>query len=250
MHDTAWLRFDDEGIPLPHHVRAAQRARLVIVPSAFAGSEVAAGLGIRPERIRVVHNGFDSSFSHAEPFTQPELASRGLPSLFLLHSGGCSKRKNLRLLAATWQRVASADPDLHLLLCGPSDARRTDLFVGLPRVLALGKVSRDLHVRLMATAMCVAVPSLYEGFGLPALEAMAAGTPVVAATGSSLEEVCGDAAMVVAPGAESFAEAILALRRDETLRVEYRSRGRQRALGFSWDESARQHEDIYQEALR
>jgi glycosyltransferase involved in cell wall biosynthesis len=249
VHDTSWLRFPDEGTPPAHYMRAARRAALVIVPSAFASSEVAAGLGIAADRLRVVHNGVDPRFAEAQPLRPAELTSLGLPLRFVLHSGGCSRRKNLPLLAAAWKRIADVDRDVHLVLCGPLDRRRDSVFAGLPRVHIAGNVHRDLHVRLTATAVCVVIPSLYEGFGLPAVEAMAAGSPVVAAAGSCLEEVCGDAALVVPPDAANFADAVLAVITYDALYDAYRRRGRERSLAFSWAESARLHEEIYLQAV-
>jgi glycosyltransferase involved in cell wall biosynthesis len=140
--------------------------------------------------------------------------------------------------------------DLHLVLCGPPDPRRNATFVGVPRVVYAGAVSRELHARLTATALCVVVPSTYEGFGLPALEAIGAGTPVVASAGSSLDEVCGEAALLVAPHDEDLAKGLTELAADEDLRRLKGELGRARSTQFNWETSAREHLRAYDDALR
>jgi len=98
----------------------------------------------------------------------------------------------------------------------------------------------------MAAAEGVVVPSIYEGFGLPALEGMAVGTPVVAAARGALPEVCGDAAVLVDPSVESLAGALIALGRHELDRPSLVSRGLQRASLFSWDRAAQDHLRVYE----
>ena len=104
---------------------------------------------------------------------------------------------------------------------------------------ALGYVAEEHLPGLYAGARAVVVPSLYEGFGLPCLEAMAAGTPVVASSATALPETCGDAALLVDPeDAEGFADALAGLVDDDELHARLRAAGAERAAGFSWERTA------------
>jgi len=136
------------------------------------------------------------------------------------------------------------------VLVGPSDERRDRLFGALSGTVRTGRLDAESVPRLMAAAAAVVVPSLYEGFGLPALEAMAAGVPVVAARRGALPEVCGDAALLVETDADSLAEGMVAvLARDAATdaRVE---RGRRRAEGFTWEASAAAHATLWRSQVR
>jgi glycosyltransferase involved in cell wall biosynthesis len=240
VHDLAPLRFPDEGeIPraAPDSLR---RARAVICPSQFAADEVRELLGVEAQ---VIHNGLDPAVWDEIPTSA--LVDPNLPEQFVLHSGGATKRKNLAALADAWHVVAAAHQAVELLLCGPPDSRRTALFADLPRVRLLGKVERSVHLALMSAATVVVVPSTYEGFGFPALEAMARGTAVVAAKAASLPEVCGDAALLAEPTADGLAAALTAVLDDPERRADLVARGADRARAFTWERSAQQHADVY-----
>lgn len=248
VHDLPPLRFDDEGTVPPWAARSARRARLIICPSAFAAEEVATLLG--QTRIRVVPNGVSETFRQT-PAAGPEVLARyGMQGRFVLHAGGATKRKNLAALAEAWRRMATSVPDVTLTMCGPPDPRRKDLFAGLPRVRWIGHLAQRDVAALMRVAAAVVVPSLYEGFGLPALEGMACGAPVVAADCGALPEVCGDAALLVAPTADALAEGIEAVLTDDVLAGRLRAAGPARAEPYTWEHAARATLAAYEEALR
>ena len=243
VHDLAPLRFTDEGSIPARAADSLRRARAVITPSQFAADEVRELYGVDA---RVIHNGLDPAvWDDPAP---DALAGVDVPARFVLQSGGVTKRKNLGALADAWNLVSAARPDVWLVLCGTPDSRRTALFADLPRVRLLGKVARPAHLALMSAAEVVVVPSTYEGFGFPALEAMARGTAVVAANCASLPEICGEAALLAEPTGDGLAEALSSVLGDETRRADLAARGPAQAKPFTWERSARAHAEVYQVA--
>ena len=247
VHDLAPLRYDDEGTIPRWAGRSARAARVVLCPSTFAAAEVRELLGV--VRTEVVPNGVASGLADVTPFSDAELATFGLRRPLVLHAGGATRRKNLQLLASAWTRVACAQPDAMLALCGPSQRRRDELFARVPRTRRLGFLGANHLPRLMRSASVVVIPSLYEGFGLPALEGMAAGVPVVAVARGALPEVCGDAAQLVPPDASAFADAISRALAggDDVKRLT--EAGRARAASFSWERTARETLAVYERVL-
>lgn len=247
-HDLPPLRFPDEGSIPPFVAPAARRARAIIVPSEFARLEIVELLGVSPSRIHVVPYGVAHTYA-----TPPEDPSddrlREIGGRFVIHAAGATQRKNLKALAGAWRVVAAEEPDVRLVLCGPQDPRRSEMFEPLDRTLLLGRIAPADVAWLMHRAAAVVVPSTYEGFGLPALEGMAAGVPVVAAEAGALPEVCGDAALLVPPTAADLAYGLLCVLRDETLADELRRKGVARAQEFSWSVAAQRHADVYRRAL-
>lgn len=246
IHDVVSWRFADEGRAPRDAADSARRAVAVVCPSQFSADEVAHRLGV--DAPVAIHNGVDPRFALADPIHSDRLTDLGIRSPFVLHAGGCSERKNLAGLAAAWPGVRSARPDVELVLVGPPDERRDRLFASLAGAVRTGRLDDDVVPRLMAAAAAVVVPSTYEGFGLPALEAMAAGVPVVAADRSSLPEVCGDAALLVEPDGPGLAEGLLAVLEGGPDTAKMVERGRTRASKFTWEASAAAHAALWRSA--
>lgn len=247
VHDLPPLRFDDEGRLPRWSIDSVRRSRLVICPSEFAAGEIRALLPVTA--VTVIPNGVGAAYRDAEPFTVDELNRHGVRAPFVLHAGGASRRKNLAGLAAAWRALSPELGEHQLALVGPPDQRRDAHFAGAERVVPLGYRDPSFVARLMASAAVVVVPSTYEGFGLPALEGMAAGTAVVAADAGALPEVCGDAARLVTPDADGIADGLRDVLTDAELRQALIARGRDRSRAFTWSRSAAAHVAAYDEAF-
>ncbi len=247
VHDTVAWRFPDEGTPEPFAAAEVHRARAVVSVSRFAADDVAERLGL--DHVHAIPNGVDPRFFDAAPLDPGTLATLGVTGRYVLHAGGSTQRKNLEGLAAAWPAVRSAHPDVTLVLSGPPSQRRDRLFGALPGAVRVGRVPDELVPGLVAGAAAVVVPSLYEGFGLPALEAMAAGVPLVAANRSSLPEVCGDAATLVEPDGPAIADGLVHALSGSSQVAAAVARGRERASGFTWDASAAAHAAVWRSVL-
>ncbi len=240
---------------------AARRARLILTPSEFVRAELGERLGVSPERVAAVPLGVDAAF-RSQPDPAPTLRRLGLDRRpYMLAVGTDSARKNLGLLDAIAPRLAAAGLDVaiaggrrgYLTTASPATARpsrrRPALAVRPPREpppapRRLGYVPEADLPGLYAGAAAFALPSLYEGFGLPCLEAMAAGTPVVASDRCALPETCGGAALHADPtDPEAFAAACLAAATDPATRERLTAAGRERAAAFTWDRTAERVDD-------
>ena len=234
--------------------RAIQSAERIIAVSHHTARDLAERLGTT-ERVRVVYNGVGAEF---RPAPEAEIAvaraAYGLDKPYILFLGTLEPRKNLGTLLRAFQIVRDRH-DVLLLLAG----RRGWLYQ--PILDAIGELGLRDDVRtvedakpddfpaLYSGAVAFAYPSLYEGFGLPPLEALACRTPTVVADTSSLPEVVGDAALLHPPtDHEALADALVRLLDDDALRAELRRRGPARAARFTWQEAARRTLDVYREA--
>lgn len=243
IHDVVPWIFSDEGRPPADGASSARRADVVICPSQFSVDEVTARFGV--SNAVAIPNGVSPEFLRAEPLPEARLAGLGIHRPFVLHAGGCTDRKNLAGLADAWALVHQVRPDVTLVLMGPANERRDRLFAPLPANLRIGWVDGSTARGLMASASAIVIPSLYEGFGLPALEGMAVGVPVVASDRSSLPEVCASDAYLVEPDGRGLAhgiEAALECGPDTTAMVE---RGRRRSAEFTWERSIAAHAAIW-----
>ncbi len=232
--------------------RSVKQARLVLADSAWTKRDVVQMLGIEQKSVRVVH------LAHPPECRAPAASEAvgalrerlGLPESYLLYYGGFDRRKAVDVLLSAYARVLAARLDVPpLVVAGTLPARTTETLYD-PRPLAsrlgisqrvhfVGRVAEEDKAALLTSAVLFVYPSIYEGFGLPPLEAMACGAPVIAARTSSIPEVCGSAALLVRPGdIASLAAAIMGLLDDAALRQELSRRGRQRASSFSWERTA------------
>jgi glycosyltransferase involved in cell wall biosynthesis len=213
--------------------RSVRSARLVIVPSAFVRDRAVELLGLDVAEIRVIHHGID----HERFSPGSEERER-----FLLYPARAWPHKNHERLYEAFALVQRERPELRLVLTGGGHTG------AVPEgVSALGNVAVKDLVSLYRRASALVFPSLYEGFGLPPLEAMACGCPVACSVAGSLPEVCGDAARYFAPDdPEEIAAAIEDVLADPGM---WRARGLLHAAGFTWERSAAAHEDVYRELL-
>ena len=211
----------------------ARRARLLITVSEFSKAELVVALGAAPEGVRVIPEGVDDRFS-PDADAAAARSAHGLSRPYVLAVGTVSARKNLGLLEPAAR--ALRDRDIELVVAGSDRGYLRGAPVSLRR---LGYVAEAHLPGLYAGALALAQPSRYEGFGLPCLEAMAAGTPVVAAASGALPETIGDAGLLVDPDdAAAFADALVAAACDEQLHEQLAAAGRRRADAFSWDRTA------------
>jgi glycosyltransferase involved in cell wall biosynthesis len=251
-----WFRFYARRTFGPR-VRAADA---VVTLSEAARSEICAVLGADPSRVFVVPCGVrqDLGTAVAPAVRQQVLERYRIDRPFLLTVGAAEPRKNLpRLLEAIAQLRASPETrDILLVHAGPPGWLLGDLAAlgaryGLgAHFRAVGEIPQEDLVALYQSAHAVAYPSLYEGFGLPVLEAMAAGTPVVTSNCSSMPEIAGDAAVLVDPqSVSSIADGIHQVWFDETLRRELIDRGQRRARRYTWEAAADATITIYERVL-
>jgi len=255
VHDIAFLRhpgaFSRRGIHF--HTKgldiARKEAAAIIVPSRFTHDELVRE-GMDPSRIHVIPHGIDIE-ENVDTTNDTEIISTlGVPKRYVLAVGTIEPRKNLPLLVRAVDSLRDKGEDLALVLVGP---RGWGEVKGLDKdfVYEVGRVSDDILNALMRQAICYCVPSVYEGFGMPALEAMARKTAVIASGVASLPEVVGDAGVLLDPlDSTAWANAIEKMSSDEKYRNEQAHKGLVRAKSFTWDSSARAHVAAYREALR
>jgi glycosyltransferase involved in cell wall biosynthesis len=260
LHDLIFQFDPDSHKPLniaflktmmPRFLKAADA---IIAVSENTKRDAISLYGIPADKIHVIYEGVDPKFT---PITNPDRLSQvrakyHLPDRFILHVGTIEPRKNLPLLF----EVATQTRE-HIVVAGklgwltdPILAKVKELGVE-DRVTFTGFIDDDDLPALISSANVLAMPSKYEGFGLPILEAMACGTPVVASNAASLPEVGGDAVLYAWPDDVRSWSRLITLTLDDTeLRSSLRERGLRQAAKFRWDTMARETADIYRKVIK
>jgi len=216
--------------------RAAKNAAAVIVTSEFVRDRAVELVGVDRDRVHVIPLGIDHEVFHSDEYEREP---------FILYPARPWLHKNHARLFEAFALLRATRPQLRLVLTGGGLERLEPLPEG---VESLGIVPSEELASLYRRAACLVYPSLYEGFGLPPLEAMACGCVVAASNVSAVPEVCGDAAALFDPtDPEAIAAGILETQDRED---ELRARGLARAAEFTWEETARRHEAVYVEASR
>jgi len=238
VHDLTHLHFYTRLHALYYNVilrRLYRKCQAIVCVSDYTRREFLEWSGMGPERVITVHNGVAQEFFASGDFTR-------LPFPYVFYPGNRRKYKNLDRLLTAYAKSSLPPMGIHLVLTGDPT---TDLLARVhqsgmeQQVHFAGQVTDEHLVQLYRGATLTAFVSLYEGFGLPIIESMAAGTPVLSSNVAAIPEIAGDAALLVDP--TSVAEIAAGLERlafDSELREELVARGRIRAANFDWNQSA------------
>lgn len=254
MRHPEWFRWERAAYYRWAGRRSAQCAARIIADSNATTQDLHELMGIPPDQVTTVPLGVCDTF-----FPQPlESATRvrtkyGLPNKFFLYVGTLEPRKNLARVVRAWDNIADDTPE-DLVIAGRVGWKTEELNTVIAaarhgnRIYRPGFIETDDLPVLLSAAQAFVWPSLYEGFGLPVLEAMACGTPVITSSTTSLPEVAGDAALLVDPCDEDkIAQAMTKLSSDKGLRAELSDSGRQRASEFTWKRCAKETLSVYRD---
>lgn len=234
--------------------QATQRSDHIVTVSYFSRDEIVRTAQALPSKISVIPNGLNSSL-----FSFPMLSSKqvevqslySLPEKYMIFVSTLAPHKNLARLLKAWKSVIEKHPDWHLVIVGKRTQYNDDLQVirqcsSLSRcVHYLGTVAEEDLPALYEKAFALVYPSIYEGFGLPPIEAMSMGCPAIVSKAASLPEACGEAALYIDPYDEQdIAQKICTLIENPTLRQTLIEKGRKRIDRFSWEKAADSHVEI------
>jgi glycosyltransferase involved in cell wall biosynthesis len=264
IHDVSyerhpeWYPYRRDWLRRAFYRRSARAATQILTDSTFSAAEIAAAYRIAADRITVAPLGVAESFAPLDPAAPIDLPA-GVSPPFLLHVGDLHERRNLPMLvdaviearrhfgaaAAVQLVLAGVDRGVGHGLCDIAAA------AGMADAVVKLGIVEDLRLQsLYRGASALVYPSLYEGFGLPVLEAMACGTPVIASRAASIPEVLGDAGILLAPDQpDAWTAAIIRVLNDEALRASMRARGLERAATFSWERTARVTYAVYRDVV-
>lgn len=252
VHDFAYLELPQDSLRQKLvsailyclHKISLHKATAVVAISEAAKESIVRHFRIAPEKIRVIYNGFISSGSDITAIETPEK--------FFLFAGVLKARKNVLGIIRAFAEFAGSNQDYFLLIAGKTggayaeEAQQLADDLGIsPRVRFLGYVTDGQLAYLYTKAAALVFPSFVEGFGMPVIEAMDRGLPVITSQTGPLAEVAGDAALLVDPyNPGDIARAMHIFSRDEALREEYIARGRARAAQFSWEKNGREFTEL------
>lgn len=238
---------------------ALPRVDCIITDSQHSRSDILRFMKVNPERIQAVPLGVRALF---KPIPEREAralvkSACGVDKPYLLCVGSINTRKNLTLALRAFAAIQHDHPALRLVLVGGRsfatplvEQTMTELMI-TDKVILAGTVEDHLLPAFYSAAEAFLFPSLYEGFGLPVLEAMACGTPVIVSNAASLPEVAGEAALLIDPhSVESISTAVQRVLTDATLKLDLRARGLARAAQFTWEKNARETLAIYRHVSR
>lgn len=259
VHDTVLLRWPEEGRAFPGAARVLRRCAAVLTVSEYSKGEIVSAYGTSPDRVHVIPNGLDADRFNPESATGATGEAQrllGFDGPYVLYVGGFTPRKNVRRLLEAFGALAAhqdTPSDLRLVLAGTVVHGRTELSRALPpgypmdRLTWLGHVPDDMLAPLYGRATLLAMPTLYEGFGMPAIEAQACGTPVLTSSTTACPEIAGPAAVLVDPtDVEGITDGMARLLRESpNMRTERVALGRQNARRFDWSVSAQAVADVY-----
>lgn len=265
VHDLSFVRVPDSASPtlktyLDYVVpRSISRSMHVVADSQATKDDIVDLYGVDPNKVTVLLSGVDSRFFNRidSPFLMTTRSKYNLGSVpYIFSVGTVQPRKNYERLIRSLAKLRQSNIDMHLVIAGGKG------WLDSPIYQTITETRMDKYVHfigfaddadlpaLYQNATCVAFPSLYEGFGLPILEAMASGIPVLTSNISSLPEVAGDAAIMVDPyNLDEITDGLLRLITDTNLRNELTQKGLLRAKQFTWEKSATQLLSIYKNLL-
>jgi glycosyltransferase involved in cell wall biosynthesis len=262
IHDVSyelhpeWYPYRRDWLRRAFYRRSAEGARHVLTVSRFSAAEISTAYRIAPERITVTPLGVDEGFSPDGMDTSAELPPT-VAAPYLLHVGDLHERRNLAMLveAVLFARHFGALPALSLVLVGidlgvGEGLKQLATRNGAPHaVVHLSSVAEPQLRALYRGAVALVYPSLYEGFGLPLLEAMRSGTPVIASSAGSIPEVLGDAGVLLDPlDPHVWTQTIVDVVKDEQKRARMRTAGLSRVTEFTWRRTAALTLDAYRRA--
>ena len=263
LHDVAFLDAPEYFSPSFRALYAtltpalARVAARIVTVSEFSRGRILERMRVAPERVVVIGNGVSENFrpQSAEQIARTR-AALDLPSRYFLLQATADRRKNLQGAVEAWRQALPALPgDLHLVIFGNLGRGhvfgKTDFVIDAPRTLRVGYVGEQDLAPLMAGAQAFLFPSLYEGFGMPIVEAMACATPVLTSAATATREVAGDKALLVDPTSiEDMARGMIELGRNAELCACLAAEGPAHAANFRWDDVARRYAELFSQVDR